>query len=86
MFHSDQCLDNPLRYIINVYIKRSFNLATKKMCGGIYMMSLFMIAAGLAATYTITTFGPKLSLQNKTRSMKARMKELMLAHNNRVIP
>jgi hypothetical protein len=56
------------------------------MCGGISMMSLFMIAAGLAATYTITTFGPKLSLQNKTRSVKARMKELMLAHNNRVIP
>jgi hypothetical protein len=56
------------------------------MCGGISMMSLFMKAAGLAATYAITTFGPKLSLQNKTRSTEARMKELMLAHNNRVIP
>jgi hypothetical protein len=56
-----------------------------KMCGGISMIGLFMIAAGLAATYAITTFGLKLSLQNKTRSMKAKIKELMLAQNNRVI-
>jgi hypothetical protein len=56
-----------------------------KMCGGISMMGLFMVTAGLAAIYAITTFGPKLSLQNKIKATKARMKELMLAHNNQVI-
>jgi hypothetical protein len=45
------------------------------------MMGLFMVMAGLAAIYGITTFGPKLSLQNKVKAMKAKMKELMLAHN-----
>jgi hypothetical protein len=55
------------------------------MCGGISMMGLFMITAGLAITYAITTFGPKLSMQNKIKAMKAKMKELMLAHNNQVI-
>ena len=55
------------------------------MCGGISMMGLFMVTAGLAAIYGITTFGPRLSLQNKIKAMKAKMKELMLAHNNQVI-
>jgi hypothetical protein len=55
------------------------------MCGGISMMGLFMVTAGLAATYGIATFGPKLSLQNKIKAMKAKMKELMLAHNNQII-
>ena len=39
----------------------------------------------LAAVYGITTFGPKLSLQNKIKGMKAKMKEMMLAHNNQII-
>ncbi|MFL6340629.1 MAG: hypothetical protein ACJ72U_03675 [Nitrososphaeraceae archaeon] len=56
-----------------------------KMCGGISMMGLFMVTAGLAAIYAITTFGPKLSLQNKIKATKARIKELMLAHNNQII-
>jgi hypothetical protein len=45
------------------------------------LMGLFMVTAGLAATYGIATFGPKLSLQNKIKSMKAKMKEMVLAHN-----
>ena len=48
-------------------------------------MGLFMVTAGLATTYAITTFGPKLSLQNKIKAMKAKMKELMVSHNNQVI-
>jgi hypothetical protein len=48
-------------------------------------MSLFMITAGLATTYAITTFGPKLSLQNKIKAMKSKMKELILAHNNQIV-
>jgi len=55
------------------------------MCGGISMMGLFMVTAGLAAIYGITTFGPKLSLQNKVKAMKAKTKELILAHNNQII-
>jgi|tagenome__1003787_1003787.scaffolds.fasta_scaffold20260943_2 hypothetical protein len=55
------------------------------MCGGIFTMGLFMITAGLAATYAITTFGPKLSLQNKIKAMKAKIKEMMLAHNDQII-
>jgi len=55
------------------------------MCGGISIMGLFMVTAGLAAIYGITTFGPKLSLQNKVRAMKAKMKALILAHNNHII-
>jgi hypothetical protein len=55
------------------------------MCGGISMIGLFMVTAGLAATYGIATFGPKLSLQNKIKVMKTKMKELMLAHNNQII-
>jgi hypothetical protein len=55
------------------------------MCGGISLMGLFMVTAGLAAIYAITTFGPKLSLQNKVKAMKAKMKELILAHNDQVI-
>jgi hypothetical protein len=54
------------------------------MCGGISMMGLFMVTAGLAAIYGITAFGPKLSFQNKIKAMKAKMKELMLAHNNQI--
>jgi hypothetical protein len=55
------------------------------MCGGISMMGLFMVTAGLAAIYGITTFGSKLSLQNKIKTTKAKMKELVLAQNNQVI-
>jgi hypothetical protein len=45
-----------------------------------------MITLGLASIYAITTFGPKLSLQSKIKAMKAKMKALMLAHNNQIIP
>jgi hypothetical protein len=55
------------------------------MCGGISMMGLFMVTAGLASIYAITTFGPKLSLQNKIKAMRSKMKEMMLAHNNQII-
>lgn len=55
------------------------------MCGGISLMGLFMATAVLATTYAITTFGPRLSLQNKIKSMRTKMKELMLAHNNQII-
>jgi hypothetical protein len=55
------------------------------MCGGISMMGLFMVTTGLAAVYGITIFGPKLSLQNKVKAMKAKTKELILAHNNQII-
>jgi hypothetical protein len=55
------------------------------MCGGISMMGLFMVTAGLASLYAITTFGPKLSLQNRVKAMKAKMKEMMLPRNNQVI-
>ncbi len=55
------------------------------MCGGISMMGLFMVTAILAAVYGITTFGPKLSLQHKINAMKAKTKEMMLAHNNQII-
>ena len=49
------------------------------------MMGLFMVTAGLAAVYGIATFVPKLSLQNKIKTIKAKKKELMLAHNNQII-
>jgi hypothetical protein len=52
------------------------------MCGGLSLMTLFMITLGLVSTYGITTFGPKLSLQNKIKAVKSKMKELMLVHNN----
>ena len=55
------------------------------MCGGISLIGLFMATAGLAVVYGITTFGPKLSLQNKIKGLKAKMKEMMLAHNNQII-
>jgi len=55
------------------------------MCGGTSLMGLFMVTTGLAVVYGITTFGPKLSLQNKIKAMKAKMKELTLAHNNQII-
>ena len=55
------------------------------MCGGISMMGLFMVTAGLAATYGIATFGPKLALQNKIKATKSKMKALVLAHNNQII-
>jgi hypothetical protein len=55
------------------------------MCGGMSMMGLFMVTAGLAATYGITIFGPKLSLQNKMKNMKYKMKALVLAHNNQIV-
>jgi hypothetical protein len=47
---------------------------------------MFIVIVGLATTYTITTFGPKLSLQNKIKAIKAKVKELMLAQNNQIIP
>ena len=49
------------------------------------MMGLFMITAGLAAVYGIAIFGPKLSLQNKVKAVKAKIKEMLLAHNNQII-
>ena len=49
------------------------------------MMGLFMVTAGIATIYTIATFGPKLSLQNRIKAMKAKMKEMMLAHNNQMV-
>jgi hypothetical protein len=55
------------------------------MSCGISMMGLFMVMAGLAAIYGIRTFGPKLSLQNKIKTLKSKMKELMLVHHNPVI-
>jgi hypothetical protein len=55
------------------------------MCGGISLMGLFFVTAGLASMYAITTSGPKLSLQNKIKSMKAKMKEMILAHNHQII-
>jgi hypothetical protein len=55
------------------------------MCGGISMMHLFLITARLAATYDIAISGPKLPLQNKIKTMKAKMKELMLSHENQVV-
>jgi hypothetical protein len=61
----------------------TYNLTT--MCVGISIMGLFMVTAGLASVYIVTAFAPKLSLQNKIKAMKTKMKELMLAHNNQVI-
>ena len=55
------------------------------MCGGISLMGLFMATAVLATIYTIAAFGPKLSFQNKIKAMKAKTKELMLAHSNQII-
>jgi hypothetical protein len=55
------------------------------MCGGISLIGLFMATAVLATIYTVATFGPKLSLQNKIKAMKAKMKEMVLAHNNQVV-
>jgi hypothetical protein len=55
------------------------------MCGGISMMGLFMVTAGLVSVYAITTFGPKLSMQDKIKAMKAKMKELVLARNEQII-
>jgi hypothetical protein len=49
------------------------------------MMGLFMATAVLATIYTVATFGPRLSLENKVKVIKAIMKELMLAHNNQII-
>jgi hypothetical protein len=48
-------------------------------------MGLFIVMSGLAATYGITSFGPKLSLQSKIKAMKANIKELVLAQNNQII-
>ncbi|HYZ49676.1 MAG TPA: hypothetical protein VE593_02225 [Nitrososphaeraceae archaeon] len=52
------------------------------ICGGISKMGLFMVTAEIVATYGIAIFGPKLSLQNKIKTMKAKMKVLLLTHNN----
>ena len=51
------------------------------MCSGISIMGLCMVTVGLAAIYGIATLAPKLSLQNMTKAVKAKMKGLMLAHN-----
>ncbi|MFL6379980.1 MAG: hypothetical protein ACJ72S_01650 [Nitrososphaeraceae archaeon] len=67
-----------------LYEKRLF-IYLPKMCGGISLIGLFMVTAGLAAVYAITTFGPNLSMQNKMKAMKAKMKEMMLAHNNQIM-
>ena len=39
------------------------------MCGGISLLSLFAMTLAVGAVYAITTFGPKLSLQNKRKKM-----------------
>jgi hypothetical protein len=51
------------------------------MCGGVSLMWLFMLGLGLAGTYAITTFGPKLSLPSKVKGIKTRMKTFTLAHD-----
>lgn len=51
------------------------------MCGGVSLIGLLMITLGLAGTYAITTFGPKLSLQNKIKAIKSKIKAMMLVHN-----
>ena len=48
-------------------------------------MGLFTATTVLASIYAITTFGPRLSLQDKIKTMKAKMKEIVLAQNNQVI-
>jgi hypothetical protein len=48
-------------------------------------MGLFMATAGIATIYTVAAFGPKLSLQNRIKAIKAKTKELMLVHNNQII-
>jgi len=40
-----------------------------------------MIALGLAGTYGIMIFGPKLCLQNRIKALKLRVKTSMLLHN-----
>jgi hypothetical protein len=45
-------------------------------------MGLFMVTAEIVATYGFAIFGPKLSLQNKIKTMKAKMKVLLLTHND----
>jgi hypothetical protein len=55
------------------------------MCGGISVMGLFMATAVLATIYTIATFGPKLSLQNKVKAMKSKMKQIILENNDQII-
>ena len=57
----------------------------QNMSCGISLMGLFMATALLASIYTITTFGPRLPLQSKMKTMKAKMKEMMLAQNNQAI-
>jgi hypothetical protein len=66
-------------------MKRSKSYNYQNMCGGMSLMGLFMATAVLATTYAIATFGPKLSLQNKIKSMKAKMKDMILAHNHQII-
>ena len=34
---------------------------------------------------TLGTIGAELSLQNKIKAMKSKMKELILAHNNQIV-
>jgi hypothetical protein len=57
----------------------------QNMSCGISLMGLFMATALLASIYTITTFGPRLPLQSKMKTMKAKMKEMILAQNNQAI-
>jgi hypothetical protein len=59
-------------------MKRSLLSDYKITCGEISMTGLFMVTARLAAVYGIAIFGPRLSLQNKIKAMKAKMNELML--------
>ena len=68
-----------------MFILKKPIIKLSKMCGGISLMGLFMATAGLAAVYGITTFGPKLSLQNTIKAMKAKMKEMILTRNNQII-
>ena len=69
-----------------MFILKKPIIKLSKMCGGISLMGLFMVTAGLATIYTIATFGPKVSLQNKIKAMKAKMKEMVLYRNNQIVP
>ncbi|MFL6315981.1 MAG: hypothetical protein ACJ71P_18655 [Nitrososphaeraceae archaeon] len=74
---------NNVNGMLNVYMKRSIlsdyhvwrNLHDGTVCGN----------SRISYHLTIATFGPKLPFQNKVKTMRAKMKELMLAHNNQII-
>jgi hypothetical protein len=49
------------------------------MCGGISMMGLFFVTAGIASIYALNY------LQNKIKAIKAKINGLVLTHNNQII-